>query len=161
MGGKYLFFIQNLVNESLKYVKILKKKIFLPFPTIPSALPKIFRQRCAPFAPFPPLPHVPARLAENENYGRQPTKRRSREKKLSARRSAPRIRQGGGPYNFKKNRRDFPLSGNACARNQNREKKSANKGIQAARATCCAFFCARAYRRELSPRLSPRATSAF
>ena len=154
-----MFFIQNLVNESLKYVKILKKN-FCYFSYPPSAVPKILRQRCAPFAPFPPLPHVPARLTENENYGRQPIKRRSREKKLSARRSAPRIRQGGGSYNFKKNRRDFPLSGNACARNQNRGK-SANLGIQAARATCCAFFCARASRRGLLRRLSPRATSAF
>ena len=159
MGGKYLFFIQNLVNESLKYVKILKKN-FCYFSSPPSAVPKIFRQRCAPFAPFPPLPHVPARLAENENYGRQPTKRRSREKKLSARRSAPRIRQGGGSYNFKRTGAIFRFS-ETHARGIKIGEKSANQQIQAARATCCAFFCARAYRRELSPRLSPRATSAF
>ena len=66
-----MFFIQNLANESLKYVKILKKN-FCYFSSPPSAVPQIFRQRRAPFAPFPPRPHVPARLAENENYGRQP-----------------------------------------------------------------------------------------
>lgn len=41
------------------------------------------------------------------------------------------------------------------------KKNPQTRGFNSARATCCAFFCARAYRRELSPRLSPRATSAF
>ena len=153
-----MFFIQNLVNESLKYVKILKKNFcYFSSPSFrcPPNFPATPRPFCAVSAP-------PARAAApcGKRKLRAPTKRRSREKKLSARRSAPRIRQGGGSYNFKKNRRDFPLSGNAYARNQNRGK-SANLGIQATRATCCAFFCARASRRGLLRRLSPRATSAF